>query len=229
MQRNMGRLQVGGLIVDGQEGRLDVGVVEPVLLGVCIYLCMSAFIYCFCQSQVIVRLLPPLLGPIICWLPSNWLRIVSSIWKWSSAQGLWVMQRKEWIRSFGYKWATQNYPTENLFFLLCICGCFIFHCMHFHCGSSNRPCHTGIHIVIDLVSCLQLAVWLWENPSFWGLCFLSCKVKCLYRVISKLSSKQYVKLPDLKVLDAYNLDGETTWLKSLKKCIYKLLLLLLFW
>lgn len=29
----------------------------------------------------------------------------SSIWKWSSVWGLQDVQRKEWIRSFGYKWA----------------------------------------------------------------------------------------------------------------------------
>lgn len=67
---------MSGLILDGQEWGLDIGADEPVLLGVCIYLCMSAFIDCFCQSEIVVRLLPFLLGPIICWLPSNGLRIV---------------------------------------------------------------------------------------------------------------------------------------------------------
>lgn len=57
-----------------------MGAGEHVLLGVCIDLCLSVFIYRFCQSWLIVRLplpSPPfLLGPIVCWLPSNWPRIV---------------------------------------------------------------------------------------------------------------------------------------------------------
>ena len=44
----------------------------------CVHISVS--IYCCCQSQLIVSLLLPspsfLLGPIICWLPSNWLRAV---------------------------------------------------------------------------------------------------------------------------------------------------------
>ena len=38
---------------------------------------------------------------------------------------------------------------------------------------------------------------------------------------SKLPSKKYVKFSDHKVLGAYNLGGEATWVKSFKKFIYK--------
>ena len=49
-RRIWGDFRWGGLILDGKEGRVDVGAGECVLLGVCIYLCMSVFICCVCQS-----------------------------------------------------------------------------------------------------------------------------------------------------------------------------------
>lgn len=123
-----------------------------------------------------MRLLPSLLGPIICWLPSNWLRIV--VFESGAVhRDFGLCRGRSGLGPLGTHGQLRTNPQRIFFFLiLCICGCFMFHCMHFHCCSSNRPCHTGIHIIIDVVSCFQLAVRFWENPSFGGLCFLSCKV-----------------------------------------------------
>lgn len=63
---------------------------------------------------------------------------------------------------------------------------------------------TQVFISSFLVPCLKLAIWLWENPFFSGVCFLS-----LYKMISKLPSKKYVKFPDIEVLGVYNLGGKT--------------------
>ena len=137
------------------------------------YLCVSVFIHCFCQLPSAVRL-PPL--PLLSSPPgANYLLVAfklakdSSIWKWSSVQGLWSVQRKEGIRPFGCKMGNLEPSHRESFFHSACLWIFIFHIVHSRCCSSDTPGHAGSHIFIDLAPCLQRAVCFWEKPFFGDL------------------------------------------------------------
>lgn len=74
-----GDFRWGGLVLDGKEGRLDEccwafsAWCEHVSVSVGIHLLFLSIIV---NSETLPFPPPFLLGPIICWLPSNWLRTV---------------------------------------------------------------------------------------------------------------------------------------------------------
>lgn len=111
-----------------------MGAGEQGPLGGCMYLCASVFIHCFCQSPSAVRF-PPL--PFLSSPPgANYLLVAfklakdSSIWKWSSVQGLWSVQRKEGIRPFGCKMGNLEPSHRESFFHSACLWIFIYFSHH---------------------------------------------------------------------------------------------------
>lgn len=90
----------------------------------------------------------------------------SSIWKWSITQGLWSMQRKELDQTLWVQMGNLELSHRESFFHSVHLWIFIFQVMHYHCCSSDTPCHTGVQIIINLALCLQLAVHFGKIPAF---------------------------------------------------------------
>ena len=144
----------------------------------CVHISVS--IYCCCQSQLIVSLLLPspsfLLGPIICWLPSNWLRAVFG--NGAVCRDFGVCRGSSGLGPLGTDGHLRTIP-QRMLFSLCGSVDLYFSPDRFAFCSSSTPCHTGIHVIIDLAPCPQQSAWFWENPFFGGLYYHSCKIQCL--------------------------------------------------
>lgn len=169
----------------GDEGRLGM-VLASMFCLVCISPRTSLFIYCFCQSWLVVRFPPPhpfpSWGPIICWLPSNGPRIVGfgsgAVYRdfggSRGRSGLGPLGTDRQLRTLPQRILFSLFVFVDLYFSLSAFSLLWFQYTMSHRYSDHR-----------LAPWPQLHLWFWVNLFFGGLCFRNCKIQCLCRRTSK--------------------------------------------
>lgn len=168
----------------GDEGRLGM-VLASMFCLVCISPRTSLFIYCFCQSWLVVRFPPP---PSVSLLGPHYLLVAfklakdSRIWKRSSASfggsrgrnGLGPLGTDRQLRTLPQRILFSLFVFVDLYFSLSAFSLLWFQYTMSHRYSDHR-----------LAPWLQLHLWFWVNLFFGGLCFRNCKIQCLCRRTSK--------------------------------------------
>ena len=106
----------------------------------CVHIPVYVCIHLLCLSIIVNRLLLLLLGPIICWLPSNWPRTVV-FGSGAVHRDFGVFRGRSGLGPLGTNGQLKLPYRECLFHSVYLCM-FIFQYMQFPCCSSNTPCHT---------------------------------------------------------------------------------------